>query len=381
MARLLENVGLGFLTATEDDTRRLLQTVAQEGSSVVGYYGCPCVNRHYGEVQLILTVRPDPAAKRMRAVGFDVHCDGRYDWAFTCAAGGSADAATLRRRALLLPAEGEGALPVDIVNGDVLPSYQPGDILRLQVVAFPLRIAYAWEEAAPCLEALDERVLIRGKVRSLTPGFVQFGGEKREAFIRCLVDTRGGPLELIHRREQVAEEQRELMAPGAFVTAEAILSGDAAIGSYEKGAVLDEAHDLALLRGVFLGGDPERLRYALAKEAEYDAAAPGKVYRGREEIIRRLRLVQKNGAAAAADVAEIAEVAEDAAPHAYPAGKRCLALSTAAGEAYALAFIETDAGGRISRIVTNADKRYRFRRERTNGGKTITVDQKSGTIL
>ena len=77
---------------------------------------------------------------------------------------------------------------------------------------------------------------------------MEFGKEKHNAYIRCIIGTQYGDLELVHTIDQVAEEQRCNIKAGAIVSGAFVLSGDAAIYEYEKGMVLDAEHDLRLLR-------------------------------------------------------------------------------------------------------------------------------------
>lgn len=361
MAVLAENLGLGFLLRDKDSVASLLSTVAGEGRSIVGYYGRPAVNRHYGDAQLILSACPHPRQRKIEATGFAIHCAGKCLWegVFT-AAETEKDDPMLRQTEIRF---GDRELSVDIVNADVLPCFSPGIAVKLQMIAFPLRLDYTEQPVPPALERLDGgRTALCGRVLDISPGMVQFAEEKKQAFLRCLVDTPAGEIELVHTAEQVSDGQQPLLCAGSFVRAECVLSGDAAINEYENGAVLDEAHDLMLLADVFRGEDSERLRFCLSRDAVYDVRAVDKQYVGRDEIISRLAYVQRQSGGCQVFPAVLTGVEDDGDPSLYAVGKSCLLLIGGGGYK-TLAFADMDAAGRISRIVTTADPRYHFRRE------------------
>ena len=97
-------------------------------------------------------------------------------------------------------------------------------------------------------------------------GETYLGMEPLTRFVSVTAATRMGDVELCHPVELVKEAQRDLVKPGAVVSALCVLAGDAAAGLYAGGTVFDEAHDLALLARFFRQGDVERLRPVLRSD-------------------------------------------------------------------------------------------------------------------
>ena len=65
---------------------------------------------------------------------------------------------------------------------------------------------------------IDDLTLIRGTVKTIYWGTTKFGEQKYDLYIRCIIETQFGDLELIHTIEQVAEEQRMYIKPGCVVS-------------------------------------------------------------------------------------------------------------------------------------------------------------------
>lgn len=399
----LEHLGLDFLTKTEADVRNLCSYIAHKGEPIVGYYGAPYLNLHFGDAQLILRTRLSDKEQRLEAIGLDTHAAGSSIWdvRFSGVNIARRDADRLSRRcAIQSVSDGGGLAVVTIVNADVLPSFDAGETCRLQMIAFPLRIEYfedgeAYAAAQPergdgekwlladvallpvgllynrdprrddfdSDDDLDDLTLIRGTVKALYHGVIQFNEEAHDVFIRCVIGTEYGDLEIVHTLDEVEEAQRDAIRVGATVYGTFTLSGDAAIYAYERGVVRDEANDLAILRATFAGADPERIRSVLAEDAVYRAGYNGAVYHGRDAIVARLKTVKEEGKSRCfAHMATITSVDEGGEPLPYGAGKRCIVLAYGSEDAYdTLAFADIDAEGRIAGLVTSGESRYHFR--------------------
>lgn len=59
MPNLIKNLGLGFLTKTDEDAMKFMYFVAHEGTPITGYYGWPYLNAYFGDAQFILRTRRD----------------------------------------------------------------------------------------------------------------------------------------------------------------------------------------------------------------------------------------------------------------------------------------------------------------------------------
>lgn len=216
-------------------------------------------------------------------------------------------------------------------------------------------------EAFESEEALDGLMLIRGTVKGFYHGVLELGDQSQNAYLRCIIETQFGDLEIVHTLDVVRKEQRVHLRAGATVYGVFRLSGDAAIYEYERGMVLGETHDLAILRATLAGADPERLRYALAENAVYLAGYQQKTYTGRDAIIRRLKEVLSKNDRCFARLATIVSVdpGKEALP--YGEGKRCIVIAYGEDESYTtIAFADIDEEGRICRLETSEENRYHF---------------------
>lgn len=416
MANFMEHLGLDFLVETEDQVRGLWGYIAQEGKAITGYYGYPYLNQHFGDAQLILRTIRNDEEKRIEVVDMDTHSSGNCVWEVYLSDMNITrkDADIMERRCVVKrKSDGGGMAVVNIVNADVLPSFDEGTELKLQMIAFPAFIEYFKDEdeyadAQPesrngkkwllsdgtmmptglmrnrdpesdefeSNEDLDDLMLVRGTVKKLYHGVFELGDEKHNAYLRCIIGTEHGDLEIVHTIDEVKEEQRDNIRVGATVNGVFTLSGDAAIYEYDQGIVLDEANDLSILRSTFAGADPERIRFVFAEDATYLAEYNNTTYTGRDEIVNRLKYV-----AEAADskhfahLATIVSVDEGDEPLPYDVGKRCIVIASGEEHNYeTIAFADIDAEGRICKLVTSGNSRYHFRIDEKPKPKTPLDD-------
>ena len=401
MAFFLENYGLAELSESEEAVQGLMRQVAQEGSPIAGYYNEPYFNLHYGDVQMVLRTEKMVDGGGLHVTGIDAHVAGDAIWEARILEGNinSKDADHLSKRILIGRKDGSGGLSVvNLVNADVLPCFAKDEPIKMQMAAYPAEINYFLDEeeyansqtkgnrgngellllrdglvvATGFLHNhnpdnsdfeqnndLDSYVLLRGTVKKLRQGIFELGGEEFKSFIRCLIGTEFGDLELLHTIDAVAQEQRKNIHTGAIVSAVCVLSGDVAIDEYEKGVILDEAHNLSLLRGVFNGEDPERMRSALNENAEYISEYSGNTYTGIDAIIERFKFVQRETKAKRTYSAFYATIcSKDVGA----SGKRqrAIALSRDMGQSFeSVAVIETDECGKIARLtVSDGSEKY-----------------------
>ena len=398
MAEFLKNFGLEFLAEEEKTFMGMVGMAVQEGVAIKGYYGLPYLNKHFGDVQIVVRADWKDGKENMQVVGVDTHCAGPCVWTVrnTGINLTPEDAHKTQRRIVAgKPHANSGLAPINLINADVLPGYRTNDIIKLQMIAFPVLLDYFADEAAyedsvtsefeggkllvreghvfpsgflknrnPNSEEfeknnwMDDHVLLRGTVKKLCRGQVTLGEETFDSYIICIIDTEFGELEIIHTLEQVKAEQRENLRVGAMLSGIFVLSGDPAIYEYENGIVLDTEHNLRLMQSVFEGDDPERMRGVLAENATYVAEYNDKLYTGVEEIIARMRYVKDSGRQFFASLATVTG-GEEGLP--YGVGTRCVAIAHDSEERYqTLAFADMDEAGRIARIFTTDSSRYAF---------------------
>lgn len=402
MPLFLENFDLGFLRESEEIIGGLMRHIAQEGKPIVGYYGLPYFNLHYGDVQLILRTAHSKGGSGLEIIDMDSHTGGNTVWEvrltdmnINCKGSDS-----LARRVVVRHSDGNsGMAVVSLVNADVLPSFMEDELVKMQVVGFPELIQYfsdedAYAESQPTLrngnkfllaegavfpsglmrnrdpdspefesnEHLDDIVNIRGTVEALYHGEFEFLGESQDTFIRCIINTGYGPLEIDHCIAQVDEAQRKNIRVGAIVNFYGTLSGDVAIYEYENGIVRDEAHNLSALRYAFSGGDPERLRSILAENATYLIERNNTLYQGPDAIIAQINSIQKDFPEKHfAHAATITSVDAGDCILPYGIGTRCVILAIDAEHSYkSIVFADINAEGYITRITTSVNPRYHF---------------------
>lgn len=400
MANYLSNLGIDFLTETEAQTEALFRYIVKEGKSIVGYSGSPYINHHFGDVQMILRLHRNDQEKHLEFSGFDTHASGKCVWdvRITGMDMTDKDADFLQHRIVVNRKEDHGGLAVvNVVNADVLPSFAEGTEVKLQMIAFPSSIAYFEDEDAyaqtqpdwhdgklllgdgtffpaglmlnrnPDSEVfeqndeVDDLMLVRGTVKGLYRGMFRLDEEEHDAYIRCIIGTEFGDLEIVHTIEDVEEEQRNHIRKGATVSAMVRLSGDAAIYEYENGMLFDEPHDLAILYATVSGADAERMRYVFAEDASYLSEYSGITYEGRDAIIDRLKFVGREADVKYfAHMATITSVDDEALP--YKVGKRCIVLAADDPHNYeSIAFIDVNEKGQIFKLVTSTNSQYRFK--------------------
>lgn len=397
MANLPENFGVECLLEA-DTAMSFLAYLAKNGKAIIGYYGEPYLYTFLGDLEYWAKIEKNDE-NELELTELDFHCGGKCIWNMTCSGIDITPKDTPKLKKVLMfnrVNEIEGLLPVDLITADVLPSYMEEDQVAVQIIGLLLEINYYaneedYEAAQPtdkdgkkwmaaCGSLLPLQFLInhqveRGEqeaddvsdayvhfaatVTEIYTGVFELNGEKNVTFLRCNVDTKYGPLELEHTIEQVPEQQRRNIKVGSIVSGVCVLSGDVAIYEYEKGAVKDLQHDLMLLRYTFTKGDPERLRSVLMADAVYETDTSGESFRGVDCIIERLKVVQE--ARKDEYSAYLATLTKTDEEHEYPAGTRCIALSTDEGEHYeSIAFIDVNQDGKIERIKVSKDERYRF---------------------
>lgn len=407
MPNFMEHIGFDGMMESEEDVMGLVGYAIENGKPVIGYYGHPYINHHIGDAQLIVRTQIKHEDEKIEVVGFDTHADSNTIWKVRLHEMNiDDDEDPTSKRVMVTREDGSGMTVVNIVNSDVLPSFAKDEIYSLQMIAFPTDIKYYatsedyenegkldvdgkhWllgegsvlplgfmsNHMVSGKEDIDEKkeidpekddiVVVRGVVKNLYYGVLDNGDEKIRAFIRCIIETEYGDLEIDHGFEAVDEEDRKNIKVGSTVVAMVVLSGDAANYEYADGFVKDEEHNLRLIRYTFINGDPERLRLVLSDDAEYSLDSNGKTYKGKDDIISRIKYVQENGDHKYyAHMATITSIEDDGySDFVYPVGTRCVILASEDGNDYeSIAFVTTDDQGFITKIHTSMDSKYHFK--------------------
>lgn len=400
----MECLGLDFLREEEETLINFMKAICEEGKAIVGYYGYPYLNREYGHPQFIVRTELDNVEKHLLVTGMDTHLSGVAVWD-TVLSGMDLqprDADLLTRRVVVnRESDGGGMAVVNLVNGDVLPSFLEGDRIKMQVVAFPELIHYFPDEeayAAAQPEGVngkkllladggmlasgllsnhapdnpdhdkdhesDNYMLIRGTVKKIAQGFTRFGEDAFPTYVDTVIGTDFGDLEIVHTVDQVEEGEREFMQEGATVWGVFVLSGDVAIYEYSEGFVRDMEHNLALLRYTLQEGYLKRMLYVLDENAVYVSEASRQEFVGRETIVRRLQYVRDANPEKTyyAHLATVTAVDDGEEELPFGVGQRCVVLAENEETNYvSIAFLELDGEGNIIKLTVSNNGRYHFR--------------------
>ena len=405
-------LGLTHLTDDEEKLEQFFMSTANNGKGIKGYSGNMYVNNWLGNVQFIHHALKQE--DKYEIIGFDLHSSGNAVWKFRVYPGSidPPDFNEMEKRVLISRVDGSGGMGViTLLNSDVLPGWGENEVITSQVIAYPEEIhyysdedAYAaqqepWKDGKPLLLAegsifphafllnhnpenrkenetgiendyTDGFVLIRGKVKGIRPGRFHFPDDEKEYtfFYRIVIDTQFGELEIVHTEDQVSEEERPLIKTGSTIFGSFMVFGDCAIYEYENGIVLDEEHDLCLLKNIMDGSSScKRLHGVLTDRSVYLSEHSNyRSFTGTKEIIERFQYIQdlnaKDKTRFITEMATITSVDEGDEELPYSVGKRCVTLSEEDPKKYqSVTFIDTDEDGKILRLTISKEPRYHFR--------------------
>lgn len=407
MAMMLENLRLDDLLESEETFEGFVGYCINNGKPLPGYSGGVYFMHHLRDAQICVRVFVDEENGKLLYAGIDTHEDSWTHWELRVFADITPKGSDILFRRILFKnnANGEGILPVDIVNADVLESFLPDDVIKLQMIGFPVQINYFATEDE-YMESCDEfrgkklglddgtimasgfmnnhnpdnelhdddadsYVVLRGTVKSLYFGYINEDTEEQEAgpsFIRCIVGTKYGDLEICHTIFQVDEAQRKNIEIGATVSGIFILSGDAAIDDRINGAVFNEGSDLKVFRQAMEKGDTLRLKTVLADKAAYYSEGDQKTYTGFEEIKDKIDAVNQCWGEKIKTYMATLTGKNGEEELKYQAGKRCVVVSYDEGNTYErILFLDINEEGKVESLTFSNDSRYTFKIDEAPG--------------
>ncbi len=286
----LENFGLSEQQGQEIIKRireKVEGTVPLEENELTDGYGSVTVNLIFGPLRVECHMRPEEG--EYRAMGLHMHALGDTVWHLktTGRQPGMDDEDEACLLYTLQDAEEERHVSILVSNADILPSYVPNTPISLQMEAFPTEIHYYPDETA-CRKA--HMVTTKDGIHMHfgngcpvgVPGFVDMTmqAEVRSmqevkvpelggfAFCRVRVETEFGPLDIIHTKDIVPEDEIHFMREGAILFMSGVFSGNTAIGKYKDGALYDEDSLWYLLQDVFVFGNIVRLSGIFTEEMQ-----------------------------------------------------------------------------------------------------------------
>ncbi len=232
---------------------------------------------------------------------------------------------------------------IDVMNANVLPSFAPGEIIELQVIAKAEKIGfYPDEEAFVKAEGQkvnlpsgengekeeqtltvaagypmpsrfmnnhfkktkeeaeeseftddDKWVYLRGKALSLNTYSAVFPGDEEHEDVKWLmpaipIDTYFGKIDIMFSPDWISDEIRKQLDVGYIVSTVCEIQGDPLFYEYENGMVIDPKNNLMAVRYAFESGKMNRLLPILSDQCRFYTDAHDKEIIGREEIVKYL---------------------------------------------------------------------------------------------
>ena len=388
MGNYLAALNLDYLTEDEDVIKGILAHVLQNGKPISGYYGLPYLNLHFGQTQFVARITRDRETDGLTFSGFDTHADSPCAWKLRIIDKISADEDDPTRVKLLVKGmDGKGILPVDVINGDILPSFRKDEVIELQMVAFAENAEFfddedAYAETVPTVhngnklmigentvfplgifsdnDDVKDIVQIHGVVKKTVLDATKFEDEVLGVVLRCYVDTQFGEIVVITPVTDAEKYKSGYYREGKVINCFANLSGDAAIYDREEGVLHDAENNLRLVAYTLENGDPERLRSALAENYVYQSENAGVHFENVDEYMKFIHRVHDGPEVAHTYYATITEI-EEGPELEYPVGTRCAVIGYESEEGLnSIIFVDTNEEGKISRIYLSRESRYKF---------------------
>lgn len=357
MAVRFDSFSLNELVAKPDDAFRLCSLAMAGGQRVQGYSG-DYFRMYLGDTMVIVRTMHDLSTGEEMLLGMDTHAVSDCVWDCRIIKDVTpADADPLTRR-LLVSVDGcDHTALVDVLCADVRPEYTVGMPLKMNMVAFPMRLVYSETGKGKVVEATEEGVLLEGIVKDAKVGESYMGLELMTKFARITIETSMGDIELCHPLDMVRDEEKDLVKNGSVVSAYCHLSGDTAIDKYIGGIIYNEEQDLIVLSDFFRNGNLNRLRPILRSDCV--AVFLNNRQEGQEMSLSLLEEVGKDLREAGLHHAVLGRVTGGeglARP-----GQRCLLLGNGNEGEYAfLCLLDVDSLGRIRSLTITNDARYEF---------------------
>ena len=399
MANMFENLDLNKIIDDDETMNGLLGMIITEGKFINGYYDAPYIWKSFkgAEISARLAREGDDYA----VVGIDTHCSGNKVWDVNVHSDITNDDADPGvRKILVTNSENHGLAVVNLINADVLPSFLQGDRIKMQVVGLAEFIEFFNDEdemsdATPepdfgqkillgegmilptgflnnhepengtCENNdLDDINVVRGTIKSIYGGNFDIAEQHFEPFLRFIIDTDFGELEIAAGKDMVKKSSKGIIRVGMTVMAGIVISGDVAIYDYEDGMIRDEEHDLMAIRQTICNGEADRIRSIISEDCKYVSCVGNWDVCGRDEVIDIFESVSK--AHSLMHVAHMATLLEAGEPETsyklkFKPGKRCLVIENDHNEYESIMFVECDENGDMRSIEVTNDSRYCFR--------------------
>lgn len=427
MSMNMECFGLEELTQDDDTAMAFLAKAIREGTEIRGYSGI-YFNKWYKSLQIIAGAKENEHGK-MEAVSFNSHCTGPHVWKCRIKDVITPKDDTELDMRLLVGAldeddpESEPITVIDVMNADVLPSYAPGEIIELQVIAkagtislYPDEEAYAAAESrkvmlplgengqkeeidltidegypAPILflknhltEAEEEEgsnydcseedkwIGVRGKIDRLCVHYAVFGEKEEEKWMipSATIETPFGKLEILFNVDWLNEEQEKMLETGHIISATCEIQGDALACEHERGMVINQKNNMMAVRYAFSSGKMKRLLPVMADNCRFYTENHQMEITGKDEIVKYLEkkyrvITEEVGCRTDTLYGILKNDDEETKEYGlkYKGGESCIAIymdDKKVRGCSQLIFLEYDEEQKISGLYLSGDSRYRF---------------------
>lgn len=393
MAIFLENIGLGFFEE-EESILGLFKMSAAQGRAILGYNDTSYIHYVMDDAQLTTIAQLNEQKKTMNILRTDTHSLGNAIWKVRVVSVLEDEEDTHYKKIMVKNHNGRGMAVVNVIGSEVLPSYLPDEEITMQMVAFPINVQYFQDEEDYAsiyptganggklmigegmvfpyglLDNEEEEnrhvdlVSVWGKIKGVYKAITKFEGHEKDEcphFIRCVIETQFGDLDIVHAWEVLGENNNlDHIKPGCICAVQAVLSGDVSIYEYENGILKDHETNLHALAYAMVKGEPERIRCILSEKFSFFSETSKTAIHDIEEFVRREHYINEQWDRIEARFATIAQNGENS-EGLYPVGERCFVLRYGDEEEFSsIVFIENDENNNICKIHISQDPRYVF---------------------
>ena len=237
----LQSFQLDFLTP--DLFQKIVKKAITKGIKVPAAHG-NYINFHMGDMILVVRTAYDPEKGLDFITGFDSHAKGCCVWDCVIDREREQDIIDITAKTLMVERNGE-VLPLPLINGDILPSYEKGATFKAQVAAYPETLAFYKDKEAATAACGDKtgkivaedgvRVHLCGAAAGFRRAETTYQGGVMTRFLMGLIHTEQGDVEIAFPDALVPEGAEEMLCPGAYVEAVGELAANPAIFELEKG--------------------------------------------------------------------------------------------------------------------------------------------------
>lgn len=237
----LQSFKLDFLTP--ELFGKIVKKAVVKGNKLPAAHG-NYINFHMGDMILVIRTAYDPEKDLDFITGFDSHAKGCCVWDCEIESERAQDIIDVTAKTINIVKNDE-LLPLPLINGDILPSYEKGSVFKAQVAAYPETIAF-YENAEAAKKACGDnfnkikaaegcKVTICGEAAGFRRAETTYMGGVMTRFLMGLIHTEQGDVELAFPDELVPEGAEEMLCPGAYVLATGELAANPAIFELEQG--------------------------------------------------------------------------------------------------------------------------------------------------